>query len=385
VALQAKAEAIQRPILEWEPCGDGCDTASLEFGFGPEGAFQPSAGVFASGDGSDAKTYLSLVLAERRGTGGNALHYSIRLDDGQLMGLLKLDVADISRSCGFGNSPDSAFSPLINGRPLGVYGVFHPVTGAWSWYPPWTDQSMCEPFHLHDPSGDRLLSSCGSVGGFLTPGSGEVGVIASGVNAIGGSGTSYGGLAVWAEGLAGGRTRLRGWRPGGSPRTLHADVPGLICQLAATPNHLVGLLRSPGSYCNGMSPEVRIWYAPWAENEPGAVTLGPPLASFGLSVSRFDAWNDFAVLWVTDAPTLEEYGLVVRFSDWSVRRIIPQAGMDVHFHSLAVTDRHVYWGEGVYPKGTHRASRMYRFDLSRFDQLGEPFVGTLPVDAPGSQ
>src|SRR5690606_22263833 len=122
----------------------------------------------------------------------------------------------------FASGPDSPLTPRVGGPGPGglsrfLEGALDPATGTWTWFTPWyeVDGGLCERFPLFTDAGPLLLSSCGSVGGYLTPGSREVSLVAEDVSAVPGSGHGHRGTAIWAE-MTAGVTRVRAWEPGGA-------------------------------------------------------------------------------------------------------------------------------------------------------------------------
>ncbi len=380
---QADPANIQRRILDWQPCGPGCEQAALGLGF-DFAAGLPMLTTAAREN--HAAGFLSASYGNRLGDHGRGFRYTIRLEDGMLVGAaqqhFEIPAPGGFSYCSFGRSARSALATLVaadtqEGTSLFAVGLVDPLTGEQHWFPPWQESPICARFPVATPEGPTLFFNCG-VAGYLA-GSSDRPVVVSGDGVVvQGSGAGYRDLAVWSEIREDSGSRVRGWTFNGGVRTLVDQLPGIVCEVAPTATGVVGTLVPDDSFCNYTGPGLRLWRLTYEDGTGSpAVTIGPELSGLEVGASNLTAWGDFAAFYASvNQPdgTRTEHGVVVRLSDWTARQIVKQPQHDeVHHSTVAVTDRYLYWGEGPAVQREGRISVVYRHALSNFEELGEPF------------
>jgi hypothetical protein len=389
---QAIPSRIGRKVLEWVSCGPGCEKADLTL-FGP--AVMPGGGL----------PVLSTVEVDGQGVGilsvgnridaGNGRHtsyrYTIRLDDGQLIGLFRADSEDSPRFsyCGYGRSY-SALATIASATPTGeddgssrsLYGFLDGATGESTWLSPWLEDGLCltrYPIELPGRS-PTLLLTCDPVG-YLDGRADNFRTVSGDGNVVVSSGSTYHDLAVWSEVVDHGNSRIRAWKADGGARTLIEEMPYLTCEVAVSRTRISGIAVPPGYPCNTKVPGVRLWHSPRSDTAEGIqLTVGPVLSDSPLILYSTKGWGDFAAFQAAvDEPERDSFPVVVRLSDWKARRVVPQPGMFANYGTaLTVSERYFYWGEGSSATSWGQVLTIYRHSLDQFEELGEPF----PVASP---
>lgn len=220
--------------------------------------------------------------------------------------------------------------------------------------------------------------------GAVDPGSSRHEKIATYGDDFGGAdlGDGLGDLIVWQELRRGDEvgSRVRGWRPdGGGVRTLLDDIPVDTCSVGLSPTHVGGFSNVGCHY----GPEGRLWIARRGEGDTLIdFRLGPVLSAerIAVSVKPLKVWGDYlAVGWgPAQYETLADRGhmYLVRTTDWSVRKLPSPEGHEGGAATL--TDDYLYTAPTV--PATRLSSYIYRYELARFDEIGEP-VETLAEPA----
>lgn len=376
---QADPDGIRRQFLDWQPCGEGCETASLRLGFDIEGVFPVMSSAEVGGAGHALLTATFGFDGQDR---QRALHYSIRLDDGLVVSAAQLHKMrpqpGETSYCGFGISPRAALAPMASARsgdgPRYAYGAVDPDSGRQTWFAPWRSDGLCNRFPVYTDEGPVLFFSCGSAG-FLAPDAEEPRIVAADAAALDGSGASWRDTAVWSEFLPGGSSRIRSWQPAHGVRTLVDSMEGITCQLALSSTTLVGVRVDPAGHCDTSSSGLRLWHTRRADDAAGIqVVEGPTLATSKALVRSLSGWNDHAAafLYVDTDEGRDEYAIVARLSDGVVRRIDPQPGHSLHHAAIAVSERYVFWGERAHGSSVNRIDTLYRWDLAELAELGKP-------------
>jgi hypothetical protein len=283
--------------------------------------------------------------------------------------------------CVIGSAPDSALLREVSGNDGGANPDSLQLTGMAStpgspgfWNQPWHPLlTYDEWFDLDHSGGILFLLSAFSVAAMLTPGSSSLTVVSTEMGAARGSGE--GDLAIWSMNAKPGDWSLRGWAPNGGLRTIVPSLPIDTCAVALSPTRMVGFGGTMDSQC-GLFSQPRFWITPRAY-QPSEVqlTLGPVLSSKRYSIWRLVTWGDHL------AALLREEGcydstksscrplVVVRITDWTVRKLLPAPGYIVHDNSFTLTSTHLYVGfAGANVNDVDKIWRATRFDLSRLEE-----------------
>lgn len=115
--LYANPAWALRKILDWQPCGTGCEKAATDIGNDVPGLHLPVAST-AETDGVGT----GFLSGTSRRSGDDertrVFRHTIRLDDGYLLSVLQLDSAgpDITSICGFGRTMRSALAQQVRTR-----------------------------------------------------------------------------------------------------------------------------------------------------------------------------------------------------------------------------------------------------------------------------
>ncbi len=377
-ALQTHAAAIREQVLTWEPCGPGCERATLDLGFDN---FPGSPSIDLADGAVLSGAILTVSTARSKGGPYELYRSSIRLDDGMLMAMVRVDILQLGEaSCNVFQRLGRVTAIAVtddHGTSRMVTGFVDPVTGTHAWFPPWTRSLVCKPLPVEAPDGPRLFFSCGAAG-YLAPAGGpaETQIVSGDAEVITGSASSYRDSAAWSERGEGGTSRIRAWTAAAGTRTLIDALPGITCGVSISADRIVGWQVPANGGCDDLGPGLQLWHAPLRSD--GSVGAVEHVAIPGrvLPITKYSSRNGFAAFQGVvggDNGTFSDADLVVRLSDGAARRIVPQPGYQVHDRTMAVTDHHVYWAEGERIKYDGRVSVVYRHALTHFDTLGLPF------------
>lgn len=355
------------PAPEWEPCGEGCEASTLRYIGTTEGVTVSTIG-YDPGNRTVGFIGTMHVLA-----GGAVLKRVIHIADGVTAGAyFGLPTNPEARPPGMYEKIESALSDHIADREKTLFATLDLGVG-WVFREPWDTSGYrslnCETFDL-ESSPPAYLFACPR-GLEIMQDTAEVMVIPDSQNSVTGAGSH--GLAVWAEHPPGERvSRIRSWAPGEDVRTL-AHVPGDVCQLAVGRDRIVGFkgAEPAGSpYCIGALKDTRLF---WLPRDGGDAIEGPLLPYERLSAWSMSTAGDFAAVRLNVSSGKEKSILLVRLSDWKMRRFPTPQGRSISTSAVAVDDEHLYFAVNYSMTGNHGFDRLYRYRLDHFDQIGEPF------------
>lgn len=397
-------DRIALPVLTWEPCGEGCARADVLQGHGNEATY---AALGISTAGGNGRPFLRMAQGLITSGGHDlTLHRIIDLTSGVTSAVLQEVEEDLDNRARCGGSirvlsgVEMAVGRLFpdGGPSVAIRGTWNPVEKSWLWQQPWPTQdemgfgtSYCDLISME--SGGRTFWLCGyAIRGAITPGSSEyteldrmrdAGFYAS-------RGDALGDLAVWSE-LREGQTgsRVRGWSPDGrGVRTLMDDVPVDTCATGVSDTHVAGF--STAGACDYFNHEGRLWIADrQADGTLSNFRLGPIFSADRVAEAEpVRTWGDFvSVVWgpeIRESRDERRQLLLARASDWTMRNLKAPAGHEVYMASL--TDDYLYVvfslsnGAG-WAKFTH----VYRYDLAKFESIGEPVEPVAEPAAPSQR
>lgn len=382
--LQADPDGIRKQLLTWASCGPGCERASLDLGFDQ----LPSSPSIIVADGAVLSgAIITVNTGWMRDGRYREFRSSIRLDDGMLVAMAQLDSS---------HPPPGGVASCIIDRPARsivsavavvddtettqfVYGFADARTGTHTWFPPWAPDPLCGALPVEtEDGGSRLFFSCGAVG-YLEQGSAEAHVVSGDAAVAYQSAWSYRDLVVWSEPVPGGTSRVRSWSDRAGTRTLIDTLPGWTCEVAVSADRVAGWSVPANGSCDLLGPGMQLWHMGLDRGGPvGEVQWVPALQGWDVLPDLLTSRNGYAAFYATlqdGTGTRSKGGVVVRLSDGAARRIVPQPGHEVHWGTVAVSDRHVYWAEGKRIKYDGQVAAVYRHDLAHFDTLGVP-LGT---------
>lgn len=356
------------PAPEWEPCGEGCESSTLLVG-------DRSAGVIVSTlrDGPDGETVALAGVRHVYVGKQSAVRRVLRLKDGSTVGAyIGTGYGPDARYPGIGERIETALSDIVTDVEKSLFASCG-LDGRWVFREPWDLNGYralnCEHFDL-ESSPPAYLFACPR-GLEIMRDTAEVMVIPDSQNSVTGAGSH--GLAVWAEHPPGERvSRIRSWAPGEDVRTL-AHVPGDVCQLAVGRDRIVGFkgAEPAGSpYCIGALKDTRLF---WLPRDGGDAIEGPLFPYERLSAWSMSTAGDFAAVTLNVSSGTEKSILLVRLSDWKMRRFPTPQGRSISTSAVAVDDEHLYFAVNYSMTGNHGFDRLYRYRLDHFDQIGEPF------------
>ena len=359
------------PAIEWKACGAGCEETS------PQEALVSDL-YFPVASTHSVEGQTEVFLTGEQGVKGSAFWYGvrrvIRLRDGVTLGAVERVVpTNVTESpCEFGSGRESALENTVTGgNPVVRLTMTAPRVALKSWRfalpPPLFSEVPAGliGFDTDHDGGQVFYIGKGSVWGLLDVDESDYTLLEPNSSSYHGAGE--GDLAVWTDYGVG---RIRGWAPDGlGVRTIVDGSPPSMCDVAPTPTHIIGFVPEGGS-CDVPHPG-RVWYVPRSTTLTTATpTLSPPLSgdpivlvtSFGIR-----AWGDFAVLHLSTQNSKPRHLLAVQLSTWKTWRIDAAAGFEIQGNTFALTDKHLYYGEGPKGKAPNYLSRMRRIAL---DQLG---------------
>jgi len=382
----ADPDRIGFPALEWEPCGEGCSRAELGQGY-----FERSTALALSTT-ADGEPHVLLT----QGAKGNPVWFEriLDLNSGKTIaavravknGMLVIDGSAYTPCSGAYYTRNGlefgAGRSFRDGRPhVHLRGSWQLDSKSWLWQLPWpttADRGFSTDYcnALSMEAGGRTFWLClDGLYGAIDPGSSRHERLETFDDGFIGArlGDGLGDLIAWQElrrGEVG--SRVRGWRPDGQGvRTLLGDIPVDTCSVGLSPTHVGGFSNVGCNY----GPEGRLWIARRGEGDTLTdFQLGPIVSAerIAVSVKPLKVWGDFlAVGWGPEEyETLPDRGhlYIARTTDWSIRKIPNQPGHEGGAATL--TDEYVY----TVPTNpaTRLSTHIYRYELAKFEQLGEP-------------
>lgn len=392
----AEPDKIQFPLLEWEPCGNGCSRAEIYQGHGSNAALPrisvavrggvptPHLHVSQGGIGSSTQRLViqrSIDLLSGRTVA--AVQYVMRPESG-------LATCGNSYAVGSGLEAVSTTS-AVSATPLHIQGSWDFGNNSWSWQLPWTTDETrgfshcyCSKAGMED--GGRSFYFCGNViRAAMTPGSSEITTFASfDGDFVVGKGAALSDLLVWPElNRSGPGSRVRAWSVGGEGiHVILDDMSVDTCAVGLSDSQVAGFSTAGG--CDSFQPEGRLWVAKRSGN--GALTdfrLSPifwpePVTAGGAGVHT---WGDYvAVIWgEQNYDGLADRGrlLLARTTDWAMRDLRGPDG-EYEVWESGLTSRYLYV-IFTYPGAkVGQFSHVYRYDLDKFELIGNPIA---PVQA----
>lgn len=363
--------------LKWEAnCGSHCESAVLA----PEANVMALNAVLGAVRDEEG---VSVYAASRQGVPdpplGAVLWRGIRLSDGRTVGALRLQplVSYAYESPGlFFIGPSPSYVVVLSNHRF-LRGSFHAPSRTWEWKTPFTDSIWggfwCTRFDV-DTTPPALIDACpagvmvrdrpGTIDGELVPDS-RYSYIASG----------FGGMAVWSQlPNDSSSSGVWGWTPERGVWKV-AEIPGNVCSLSLTDDRLVGVRGGPperGGLCDDSLESPQIFVMP---REGGGRIDSPPFSKpFKIDIR---AYGDYAAAFASKyvEKGSEHHVLLIRLTDWKIRRFHPRPERYVSsLDAIAVDGTHFYYVDEIMKPGEYPlVDRVYRYPLSAFDSIGEPF------------
>lgn len=378
---EASAAQLARiPALEWVACGAGCESASVALGV--NGTFAAFSTVQ---DGQIQHAYAAVTNpVPLTGGGYFTLRRVISLFDGATINALSARYAQhvVNTSVHLTES-ESAFKLFASESVdtfRGVDAAFEIATGRWDFKQPWYDSSVSSRYAWCASGGlsasppsvmffcsdqVEIMNQQGSRTPWIVPDSALP--IAAGAD---------NGLAVWVQPSDGGmqRSRVRTWTPGNTDVSELAEIDGSVCSVGPRADQIVGFRGQAAGGCAGFLSDKRFFRLV----PDGGVIDGPFIGGDSLAVTRISVGRDYAAaygIWQSmDAGQKREFVALIRLSDWKMKRFWAPTGSSLSSNGLIVDDDYLYFAS-VFDQGTQNGQidRIYRFELKRFDEIGEAF------------
>lgn len=392
VTLSADPAKLPLPVLRWESCGEGCVRAStILLGENDHRAAIPRLSK-TTRDGIE-RAYLRqeewFSHQTEQGSIDRGLFRIIDLSSGETIGALQQirRIPNPPRSiCGGRNwSRENALhldlststKPWLHQR-----GTFDPLAKSWIWQVPYVPSVGVETcFPLEFQNGGRTFYLCGKkIYASLEPGSSELSEFEDlGEEYFAESGADDADLAIWTEmKLNQQGSRVRGWAPGWpNARTLLDGLEGDTCLVGMSETRIVGaMIEARGKRgCNANLGRFTVWYAERSGDGAGpTVTVSPPISDLSMALYRtVSTAGDFISVQVArqGVPNDDRDNVIlIRTSDWAKRWIPPLPGHTLYHHTL--TKRYLYLALTGAGSGYGFHDSVYRYDLTKFETLGEP-------------
>ena len=389
--FEANEEDLRFPPIAWESCGTACERADVVQGYSASSNLVRLGTERTAAGNPEAHLAVNHTV-HNAADGALAVSRIISLRSGATVAATTARIGAGS-SCGPIPNSDSAVGwgrvwfhgPMDEETGVRFDGAWSPSTRSWIWRLPWTNLAE-EPFkaHLCDnfimAEGARYFYICGAgtLWASLERGTSAMSIIhderTSDYRLS--HGTALGDLAIWSENLSDRddpHARIRGWMPDGQGiRTLIERIEGRVCEVALSETAVAGYLAdSCGMYGYGH----RVVVAPFeADGTLGELRTSPPITDISMGVGEIRTGGDFVAVRALAATydTLTEKSPVylIRMTDWAVRLIdyLPESQAS----SIALDDGFLYVVHAT-NKATpifRGTSHVYRYDLSRFDELG---------------
>jgi len=183
---------------------------------------------------------------------------------------------------------------------------------------------------------------------------------------------SYGDHAVWSEvAKAKSGSRIRGWSADGrGVRTVLENIQGDVCEFAMNETHLAGTMGD-GIDCNLVQREARFWAVRRDDGKFATPSLSPVL--YHEPLTFWETATNGTFLAATASTYPGEWGfLLARIQGWDIRILTKE-----YPAWFAMTSKYLYVMMTPRNKFQGRASEIRRYDLEKFDQIGEPYEGVL--------
>lgn len=395
---EAAPDRIRFPPLTWESCGDACERADVLQGHGTVAG----GAAFSTAISEASTSYLRLSqVGIASGAFDLGIQRVIDLRTGVTRGAVQdaIDGSEGKAWCAatqiIGGGLDVDTVRTQSAPPhLKIRGIFDRTRARWSWQLPWPaledrgfDAGSCDLASM-EPGG-RSFYFCGSaVHATLTPGSSETTVVEQPIESgfVTGRGVALDDTVVWSEQkVSGGSSRIRAWKPDGDGvRTILEGIPADVCAVGLSDAHAAGFATAGG--CGLWGTGGRFWIAD--RNPDGTLSE----ARFGpvfwpepvLSVDDVATWgNHVAMIWnerYYDRPEDRQRLILTRTTDWAMRDVRSPEGYEVW--RAALTDEYLYVVFTGVRANVGRFTHVYRYDLSRFDEIGEPLQPVADPPAP---
>jgi len=373
--------------LNWESCGAGCERASV-LQTGARYAQLPRLSTTMI-DGVETPILVQLESFEYPTVHGRSARTLFRVIDLESNGTIAalqrirepIHVNGSSCTLRSWSRENALHVDLLVGKSR-QKGTYDPDSKRWIWQLPLRPSVGVETcFPLEFQNGGRTLYLCGTkIYASLEPGSSEVAELEDlGEEFVASSGADGSDLAIWTEMKYRGQgSRIRGWAPDGrGVRTLLSDLPGDTCYVGLSETRIAGAMIEPQGRrgCRATYGKFTVWYA----ERNGVESAGPEVA-FSPHISNRSIWLDktttagdfIAVQVIQTNKGLENRDnvILVRTTDWAKRWVPPPPGHAIYDHTL--TSRYLYVAPtGV--GGTYEIhDSVYRYDLTKFESIGEP-------------
>jgi len=384
-------EEIRAPVVEWvdcDPgCGGGCARARLDQDLGSD-ILSAVGDVIVSTSIRDGESavFASVTHAGHNDTKRLRLVRIVSLETGETVAAIQASSVRTSsvETCAPQSEQSALWTRIWGQGPLEFVasGGLDVMSKRFTWQLPLREQSTsewgCPPLFVE--SGARTFFLCpGAIAAATKPGSSDLSFLSTpGPDYVPVAGASDGASAFWAEvRIDRLGSRIQGWMPeDGRVRIVLADVPGDTCGLAVSPSQVVGLayMDESGGGCENRPDGPRFWLVDRLRSE-SVVRTGPFLPGDRSHIKSMSIWGDFvaAVLMLPPGgePSERKYVVLARLSDWSLRRLDSPVGAAIN--DVALTSRALYLST-IPDASPYRAAAgdVYRFDLSRFSDIGRP-------------
>jgi hypothetical protein len=392
VLMQAEPSGIGFPPLQWVPCADGsgCDEANVVQGYGDIMA-RPTMSTHRLSSGPDGTAMLSGMGGVKTASHWYIFRRAIRLDTGATTDVAssKESATSTTTNCVFGSDQDSARFKIIaadpsgqnsGGRGLFGFAAARDMPGFWN--QPWGPLANY-PFHrsfdIDHGGGNAFFLASSAIVGFLTPGSSELTtVVTTGGGILRGAGE--GDLGIWSR-VDGTIYSIEGWSPNGGVRTIIPSMATPTCSVGVSSTQLAGFTGDfTGVHCEYYA-NPRFWLTPRAYT-PAEVnlTVSPAFSSNPSSVYKLVSWGGHVAAYIIEDPAIGDSGpngfrylVLGRTADWKFRRLVAPEGRRVHNDAFTLTDTSLYWAFAGTKTGEEaKIQTIRRYDLSKFDQIGDP-------------
>ncbi|HWV38962.1 MAG TPA: hypothetical protein VN033_10860 [Vulgatibacter sp.] len=382
-----QAKASQLPVLRWEPCGAGCESASLAL---PDGlkAYYATLGTEAGPDGKP-EAFVSMtqgVRVERSRGESWKMRRIVGLGGGQTVGAVRWRYRPASEkeSVSVGGAY-SAFDFIagesFGGVELSVDIGFDARQRSWdfkgSMGPIATYRGWCLPPDAIGSSPPSRIEVCplrDQVEVVQERGKSDILAIPTqGAVALG----ADNGVAVWSELLADepARSRLRAWTPGSTDARTVGLVDGNVCALGPGADRIVGFRGTSGVGCDDFLADRRFFWMPLS----GGEVVDGPVIGEPMVFGRVSTWGDYAAAnagrpWEFEPSSQRSSVVLVRLSDWKMRIFYKPTNRVFSYEGPLVDDRFLYFLHRLAEDDDMQSNdRIYRYSLDRFDEIGMPF------------
>lgn len=382
-ADQAKLKRL--PVLAWEPCGAGCESASLALP-DEQKAYSEALGTEVGPDGKP-EAFVAVTHGVRIDDSVDLsweMRRIVRLKDGETVGAVRWQYRPTGEYNVYVAGKSSAFETFVSERfggvSLAVELGFDIRQKSWdfkgSMEPLQTYLGWCLEHGLGS-SPPSLIWVCperGQVEVVKEKGKSDIwtiptqGAVAAGAD---------NGVAVWSELTLDepARSQLKAWTPGGPDVRTVGTIDGNVCALGPGEDRIVGFRGTSRVWCDGFLTDRRFFWVP----SSGGEAVDGPIIGEPIAIGRVSTWGDFAAAnagrpWGYE-PSSERTSIVlVRLSDWKMRMIFKPTNRVFSNGGPVVDDRYVYLlHRRAEDDDMQSIDRIYRYSLDRFDEIGVPF------------